>query len=176
MPMIKPQFHSNTIIRSLARSYATVDAATIVARPPRTPIPVVEPEFSIQEQILTALSQPGFPRNQPSLPQLLEQYANCSGHVLDYSLPYELCPTADRKVNFDATTEENVSMIAHYVREGDKHKFTLSSGFALEAPGHRPGESLMLTCAHTLEEARYLPIDVLITSWLITTLDRLIDG
>lgn len=153
MPVIRPQLYYKYVIRSFTRTYATIDTATIVARPPRPPVPVVEP---IEQHVLAALgtSSP----NQPDLPDLIDQYLNRSGHVLDYSLPYELFPAASRRTNFDAAAEESaVSMIAHCVRDGDKHKVILSSGFALQGPGHRQGESLMLTCAHTLEEASCVP-------------------
>lgn len=154
MPLIKPQLYYSTAIRSLKRPYATVDGATIVTKPPRPPIPAVEQESSMERQILAALSQADPTRSWPNLPELFEQYINHSGNVLDSSLPYEPSPAVDRKTNFDATVEESaVSMIAHCAHVGDKHRFTFSSGFGLEGSGHRQGESLVLTCAHTLEEA-----------------------
>jgi len=48
-------------------------------------------------------------------------------------------------------------MIAHCVNDGmGRHKVTVSSGFALAIPGETDG-SLVLTCAHTLEEIRRSP-------------------
>lgn len=78
-------------------------------------------------------------------------------NVLDYSLPYESTPATDRRIDFDAKVEDGgVVVIAHCVRDGELHKITLCSGFALEGPGHRDGETLAVTCAHTLEEASRL--------------------
>jgi hypothetical protein len=152
MLLIRSHLRYNNLLSSLTRAYATVDSATIVARPPRPPVPTPaqepDPRSAIDSHILAALPKPG----QTSLPELITQYVDRSGHVLDFSLPYEHSPVANRRVDFDAKPEDSsVSVIAHCARDGGVHKITLCSGFALEGPGHR--ESLILTCAHTLEEA-----------------------
>jgi hypothetical protein len=161
MPLIRPQLPHRKFLIPFVRAYATVDSATIVARPPRPPVPIPlstqdpDPHSTIDSHVLAALPQPGTSsRSQASLPELITQYVDRSGHVLNFSLPYEPSPAANRRTDFDARAEDSaVSMIAHCVRDGDFHKITLCSGFALEGPGQREGESLTLTCAHTLEEA-----------------------
>jgi hypothetical protein len=138
-----------------ARAYATVDSATIVARPPHPPVPIpaqdTDPLSMIDSHVLAALPQPGASsRLQTSLPELITQYVDRAGRVLDFSLPYE---PSGRRTDFDARPEDSaVSMIAHCVRGDDAHKITLCSGFALQGPGQSERESLVLTCAHTLEE------------------------
>jgi hypothetical protein len=149
------------LLCSLTRAYATVDSATIIARPPRPPVPIPlstqesDPRSTIDSHVLAALPQPGtVSRSQTNLPELITQYVDRFGHVLDFALPYEPSPAANRRTDFDARPEDSaVSMIAHCVRDGDVHQITLCSGFALEGHEPREGESLTLTCAHTLEEA-----------------------
>lgn len=129
--------------------YATVDTAPIVARPPPpAAVPVDIAPTSIDDHLLAALRGPPIHR----LSQLINQYENRAGHILDFSLPYEPSPASDRRVAFDHTTTPNgVLMVGHCVRRGDKHKITLCSGFAVQSP--REEEQLILTCAHTFEEA-----------------------
>jgi hypothetical protein len=55
---------------------------------------------------------------------------------------------------FLPTKEADVHLIAHVVRESDRNRITVSSGFALETPD---GQSILVTCAHTLEEVRHPP-------------------
>ena len=77
-----------------------------------------------------------------------------SGKVLDASLPYESRPNAERKVKFDEA-EQNVVMVAHAIRAGDRHKVSVSSGFALNVPSKAADgetQSVVLTCAHTFQE------------------------
>jgi hypothetical protein len=153
MPLIRPQLRHKNIFNSFARAYATVDTATIVARPPRPPVPITQepdPHRTIDAHVLAALPHPG----TSSLPELITQYVESSGRALDFSLPYEPSPPANRRTDFDARPEDSaISVIAHCVSDGDVHKVTLCSGFALHGPGQHEGESLVLTCAHTLEEA-----------------------
>jgi len=158
MPLIRPQPSYKNLLIHFVRAYATVDSATIVARPPRPPVPIplsADPRSAIDSHVLAALPQPGTSsRSQTSLRELITQYADRSGHALNFSLPYEPSPAANRRTDFDARSEDSaISMIAHCVSNGDLHKVTLCSGFALEGRGQREGESLTLTCAHTLEEA-----------------------
>ncbi|KAJ7900094.1 hypothetical protein B0H14DRAFT_3080476 [Mycena olivaceomarginata] len=76
-----------------------------------------------------------------------------SGHILPSSLPYESLPTPQRRVTFDGG--DSVVMIAHCACDHTgKHAVTVSSGFALAIPGDPDAGSFILTCAHTLEEAR----------------------
>jgi hypothetical protein len=74
--------------------------------------------------------------------------------VLDVSLPYESHPSTHKRVGFTDGEDAGVLLIAHWARNGAEHKVTLSSGFALDAPGVGTNECMVLTCAHTLEEAR----------------------
>ena len=131
------------------RCYATVDPAPIIARPPPSAaVPVDLAPTSIDDHILAAL-HPGTHR----LPQLINQYQDRAGHVLDFSLPYEPSPASDRRAAvLDAPIHKNaVAMISHCVRRAGRHKITLCSGFAVQGP--EDVGSLIVTCAHTLEEA-----------------------
>ncbi|KAI0757188.1 hypothetical protein C8Q80DRAFT_1092831 [Daedaleopsis nitida] len=91
-----------------------------------------------------------------------------AGNVLDASLPYESRPDVARRVQFskDAQTHTDASsadgalmMVAHAVHDRTgKHKVAYSSGFAVHAPGMPEGQSVFVTCAHTLEEIRHDPL------------------
>jgi len=60
-------------------------------------------------------------------------------------------PSDQRRVKFNDDSDiGTVAMVAQCVRHGQNHNTTISLGFALNIPGT---ESLVLTCAHTLEEA-----------------------
>lgn len=97
-----------------------------------------------------------------SLTDLVEEYMKRAGNVLDASLPYESRPDVARRVQFskDAQTHADAStadgalvMVAHAVHDRTgKHKVAYSSGFAVHAPGIPEGQSVFVTCAHTLEE------------------------
>lgn len=155
-----------------SRSYAVVGTTTYIGQPPAPPSP---PPFSssntvsspslpsaLDERILTELRRraPSVPGKsdagtQVQLPQLVEQYLDRSGLVLDASLPYESRPGADRRLNFggdDEAARRAIAMIVHAVQQGTEHKITYCSGFALSAPGSTDGQSVFVTCAHTLEE------------------------
>jgi hypothetical protein len=132
-----------------SRRYATVSSATI-AQQPRPPSNV--PSL-LDTRVLAALkvAEP----SQTALPDIIKQYLESLGHILDVSLLYEPCPPDNRRPSFSDRPASNpdIVMIAHCVQVGQAHKTTVSSGFALEAPAQRDGESIILTCAHTLEEA-----------------------
>lgn len=123
---------------------------------------------AFDERILTELRRraPSVPGKsdagtQVQLPQLVEQYLDRSGLVLDASLPYESRPGAARRLNFggdDEAARRAIAMIVHAVQQGTEHKITYCSGFALSAPGSTDGQSVFVTCAHTLEEIRYSPV------------------
>lgn len=155
-----------------SRAYATVETPVIVAKPPLSPPPQLptkesEPPSDIDRIVLDTLSRtPSGSRT--SLPQLIDQYLQRSGRVLDQHLPYESRPSPSRRADFASVTHHaqdpgaaKVHLIAHAAQEGDRHKVTLASGFAIKATGEQEGESLFITCAHTLEEIRWSPLLVL---------------
>ncbi|EIW64858.1 uncharacterized protein TRAVEDRAFT_82874, partial [Trametes versicolor FP-101664 SS1] len=98
------------------------------------------------------------------LTELVEQYMKRAGHVLPSALPYESRPGPERRAQFsDVSTGAAVCRadgalvtVVHVVqdRTGRGHKVAYSSGFAVHAPGAPPGEAVLVTCAHTLEEVR----------------------
>ncbi|THH16755.1 hypothetical protein EW146_g3929 [Bondarzewia mesenterica] len=132
--------------RSQVRSYATVESPVIVAKPPLPPPTPERTEFStLNNIVLNALAhEPSGSRT--SLPQLIQQYLERSGHVLNSHLSYEPQPSDARRPNLDVTQtgDRGVHLIAHCVQEGDRHKVSLSSGFALNATGEREGESVII--------------------------------
>ncbi|KAF9505636.1 hypothetical protein BS47DRAFT_1306328 [Hydnum rufescens UP504] len=82
---------------------------------------------------------------------LVEQYDQMSGNVLDFSLPYEPSPASSRGVRFDRTNDA-VVIVAHVASDVFEHKVSLCSGFAIDVPGHK--NSVIVSCAHTLEMMR----------------------
>ncbi|KAK0465345.1 uncharacterized protein EV420DRAFT_1513952 [Desarmillaria tabescens] len=140
----------------LKNSYATV-SPTILPQP-RTPdynesmLPT-----SLDKNILAHLSTSS---DIPSLHELIRQYEANSGHVFDRSLPYESRPSESRQQHSftNISGDFSIVMIAHCIETHGDHKVSLSSGFALEAPSASLGDTLFLTCAHTLEEMRRSPL------------------
>lgn len=127
--------------------------ATISAIPPSTVSSLHEQVHvtTMDACVLDALhkrSAPGL-----TLPDIIQQFENCTGHILDISLPYESRPSHSRRPSLDPRIpNDNVVMVAHCVANAAGiHKVTLSSGFALEISGQR--DLIVVTCAHTLEEA-----------------------
>lgn len=109
----------------------------------------------IDTQILKALEvQP-----QTSLSDIIGHYIDQTGNVLNVSLPYESRPPKDRRVTFeDGISSKEIVTVAHCVKDGERHKITLSSGFVVNAPAPRERETLIVTCGHTLEEIRASPM------------------
>ncbi|KAJ7042489.1 hypothetical protein C8F04DRAFT_1219148 [Mycena alexandri] len=132
-----------------SRAYATVSSGTpSLIRSTPEPIHVVSPE--LDTVLLNSISA-----SQTGLGSLIQQYTERSGRVLDSSLRYESRPTDSRRITFD--NGNSVAMIAHCLNDGTRrHKVTVSSGFALAIPGET-NDSLILSCAHTLEEIRRSP-------------------
>ena len=85
----------------------------------------------------------------PDLSHLIRQYLTHSGKVLATQLTSESRPSSSRRISFSGN---DIHLIAHVAREGDRNKITLSSGFAVDASD---GQSILVTCAHTLEEVRH---------------------
>jgi hypothetical protein len=140
----------------LARPYlcnCTVHSPLIIAKPPVPPPHASNPR-PIDRFILENLA------NTPSagrtaLPQLIEQYLDRSGNILDAQLLHEPRPSPSRRVPFSTDEGGDVHLIAHVVRENDRSKISVSSGFTLETSD---GQSVLVTCAHTLEEVCRFPV------------------
>src|SRR6267154_2102018 len=135
------------------RPYATVRSPLFLAKPPVPPPHASNPR-PLDRSILESLA------NTPSagrtaLPQLIEQYLDRSGNILDAQLLHEPCPSPSRRVSFSTDEGSGVHLIAHVVRESDRSKITVSSGITLETSD---GQSVLVTCAHTLEEVCRLPV------------------
>lgn len=164
MPVfVRPASRALVSVLAQSRTYATVETPVIVAKPPLSPPPRLpnkdsEPPSDIDRIVLENLSRTPS-GSRASLPQLIDQYLQRSGRVLDQHLPYESRPSPSRRAKFAPVTHHaqdsgvaKVHLIAHAAQEGDRHKVTLASGFAIEGTGEQEGESLFITCAHTLEE------------------------
>ncbi|KAJ3508060.1 hypothetical protein NLJ89_g5963 [Agrocybe chaxingu] len=94
-----------------------------------------------------------------TLEEIIKQYVGKAGTVLDISLPYESRPSVTRRPLLKDAHDscKDVITVAHCAQFGREHKITLSSGFALNAE-EKEGETLIVTCAHTLEEIRQSPL------------------
>ncbi|TFK31006.1 hypothetical protein BDQ12DRAFT_701669 [Crucibulum laeve] len=131
------------------RSYAVVSPLIISQAPPPSALPGCL--SLLDKTILTALSKNGNNRN-PSLKRLLSETIENAGVVLDVSLPYESRPSEARRPKFALSNEKSkandpndILLVAHTMQDGSDHKVMVSSGFALNAPSPREGESLILT-------------------------------
>jgi len=129
-----------------ARPLATVNSPVILAKPPSPP-PLRPLDRFILETLASTPST-----NRTALPQLVQQYLDRSGNALDAQLPYESHPSPSRRVSFSTNQGGCVHLIAHVVRESDRNKITVSSGFAVDT---LDGQSILVTCAHVLEEVRH---------------------
>ncbi|TFK23130.1 hypothetical protein FA15DRAFT_594957 [Coprinopsis marcescibilis] len=170
--MLRPRCSQlNRVQRLARRSYfsqtkptnlATVSPSIIPnAEPPPPPKPVqpFAPQSKtpyLDGQVLQALAR----QPQTSLRDIIGHYLDETGNVLDVALPYESRPSNERKVMFgDNASSREVVTIAHCAQDEKKqHKITVSSGFALNFPSPAEGETLVVTCAHTLEEIRQSPL------------------
>lgn len=137
-------------------AFATVHSPLFLARPPVPPPHPSNPR-PIDNFILENLANTPF-AGRTALPQLIEQYLDRSGNILDAQLLHEPRPSPSRRVSFSTDEGSGVHLIAHVVRENDRSKITVSSGFTLETSD---GQSVLVTCAHTLEEIRWSPLLVL---------------
>jgi hypothetical protein len=139
------------------KTYATVSPSIVG----QTPQPTRE-EFSesvppvLDSLVLQAASN----CHKTLLLDIIKQYIDTAGTVLNLSLPYESRPSDSRRPSLTNSADscKNVITVAHCAQVGSEHKITLSSGFALniEDRSNPKGETLILTCAHTLEEASLL--------------------
>ncbi|KIP11507.1 hypothetical protein PHLGIDRAFT_124897 [Phlebiopsis gigantea 11061_1 CR5-6] len=142
------------------RSYATVHPGTFAGEPPEIPEnnkaapgPAAAPT-ALDALILSEL------RRMPSasIPSLVRQFDDNAGKVLSVALPYESRPGAERRVRFEEN-DHSVLMVAHAAQDADRHKVSVCSGFALNVPAEgEESRSVLLTCAHTLQEMRRSPL------------------
>lgn len=151
------------------RAYATVHSPLFFAKPPVPPPHASNPR-PIDRFILENLANT-HSAGRTALPQLIEQYLDRSGHVLDAHLFHEPRPSPSRRVSFSTDEGGGVHLIAHVVRESDRSKITVSSGFALETSD---GQSVLVTCAHSLEEVCRLPVCCVYGLRLLTSEDPLV--
>lgn len=96
---------------------------------------------------------------------IIRQYLEVSGTVLDICLPYESHPPPDKRSRRsigekDEKKVTNVVTVAHCAVVGDSEehsKITLASGFAVNVDREKiGGEMAIVTCGHTLEEVSLL--------------------
>ncbi|EMD41685.1 hypothetical protein CERSUDRAFT_90257 [Gelatoporia subvermispora B] len=165
-------FHSPS---SLVRTYAVVGTATFVGQPPTPPIPPAESStpalapfpsafdaevlLQLRKRAFTSPGAPTYSHRDVPLPNLVEQYLDRNGRVLNIQLPYEPHPEPGTCIAFGTAQEEHEDglavMIVHSAIRGPTDKVTHCSGFALNVPG---GQSVVVTCAHTFDEIRHHPI------------------
>jgi hypothetical protein len=132
------------------RTYATISSVSPDRQSTEHSRTRAAPPFGLNARLLASLSAS---RLEASLRDVVHQYVEQSGCVLTSSLPYESRPSGNRRPTFD--NGDQVMMITHCVQDATgKHEVTVSSGFGLAAPGEPDKGPLILTCAHTLEEAR----------------------
>ncbi|KAF5368477.1 hypothetical protein D9758_002379 [Tetrapyrgos nigripes] len=156
LTMLRPV--SWTSLRLVCRKFATVSSSAINRYPTSKPAAELL-EGSVPSQldrsILSAVQSGRYP-----LSGLIRDYLDNVGTVLDASLAYESRPSPSRSLS-SRTSESSrnpLVLVAHCVRDGNNHKLTLCSGFALKVSSQREGEAYVLTCAHTFEEIRHSPL------------------
>ncbi|KAI0690708.1 hypothetical protein BC835DRAFT_1407464 [Cytidiella melzeri] len=135
------------------RFFATVQPATIVSKPPKPPHIALPASISTLDALI--LSELRASRVAP-LTTIVQNYDENNGHVLDSPLPYESRPNDVRRVRFDGS--DGIVVVAHAIQHGDAHNVALSTGFALNVAQGEDDDSrrsIILSCAHTLEEMRH---------------------
>ncbi|CAA7264693.1 unnamed protein product [Cyclocybe aegerita] len=142
------------------RRFATVSPLIIAPGVPHPSEPAREKSLDgvppgVGSHVLRAASR----GDQTTLEEIIKQYVDKAGTVLDISLPYESRPSATRRPLLEDVHDscKDVITVAHYPQFGREHKITLSSGFAVNAR-EKDRETLIVTCAHTLEEIRQSPL------------------
>lgn len=151
------------------RRYANVFPVTLVGKPPppsdEAPLPGAAP--ALDSLVLSQLRT----TPAPGLPALIQDYERNEGYVLEPSLPYESRPAQDRRVSFErpaleAALNNGVVMVAHAFQHRDRCKVAICSGFVLNVPpldgaaDSAQGDTVVATCAHTLEEVNchFIPV------------------
>ncbi|KAF8320568.1 uncharacterized protein EI90DRAFT_3080647 [Cantharellus anzutake] len=87
--------------------------------------------------------------------RIIFEYETNACKTLSMYLPYESAPDRSRRPLFDRVHEALV-LVAHVLVDGSQHKIAVSSGFAVDVPAH--DSSVVISCAHTLEEIRHSSI------------------
>ncbi|KAI0803036.1 hypothetical protein BC629DRAFT_1580963 [Irpex lacteus] len=138
------------------RCYATVESAVLVGKPPDPPRNVLPPPVATPSALDALILSELRASRGVSLPAIVQNYDDHAGHVLETSLPYESRPNAARRVTFEDS--DGVVMVAHAIQHGDAHKVALCTGFALNVASEEgdkdAGHTVVLSCAHTVEEMR----------------------
>ena len=136
MSSLAVMFSCRQIVHRLRASYATVSKSSVS---------LSREELVIDHHVLLAARK----GQRTTLPNVIKQYLESSGTVLDVCLPYESRPDETRRL-----TVGKVVTVAHCALVGRDHKITLASGFALNVERAKvTGEMVIVTCAHTLEKA-----------------------
>lgn len=151
-PLVSRLAVRRAIARPVRRAYAVhATQSALRSKPPKdgaeTVHDMAESESLLDSMILGALSRLG--SSCMPFSRLAEQYVRNSGKVLDAFLPYEPTPTPSRRINFDQY-HDAIVVVAHIAVDGSEREISLSSGFAIDVPEH--GGSVIVSCAHTLEE------------------------
>lgn len=115
--------------------------------------PQPRPMADLDSHLLSALRWSA--QKGATLCDLSHEFNTNAGRVLGTSLPYESTPPLSRRLMFDESDSsegQGIVMVAHCISPKNnfdhrKAKVKLSSGFVI-------GEGLIVTCAHTFEEAR----------------------
>ncbi|OBZ79519.1 hypothetical protein A0H81_00585 [Grifola frondosa] len=150
------------------RHYAQVGSTTYVGEPPSPPNPplpstVATPSpqpsplsTAFDARILSELSRRASSKDEGGegfvpCTELLQQYNDNAGRVLDLCLPYESRPAADRRATF-RDDHADIAMVVHAAQDAVGHAIVHASGFALRVPG--AAGAVFATCAHTSCAAR----------------------
>ncbi|KAI6133348.1 hypothetical protein EDD16DRAFT_1531331 [Pisolithus croceorrhizus] len=106
---------------------------------------------SLSHHVAAALVADHHPPGE--LGRLVREYEQCSATVLRCQLPIEHIPCPARKVD-TSSPESGSVLIVHALDCGQAGvKKTIGSGFAIRPrPGSSDEDTMVLTCAHTLEE------------------------
>ncbi len=136
------------------RCYATVESVVLVGKPPGLPRNASPPSVATPSALDALILSELHVSHGASLPAIVQDYDDHAGHALETFLPYESRPNLTRRVTFEDS--DGVVMVAHAIQHSDAHKVALCTGFALnvasEGGDKDAGNTVVLSCAHTVEE------------------------
>ena len=141
MFVLKPPLSSRCLTR-FTRQYATAASQSVL---------------SSKNSVLESLVLERVKKATQPLSSIISQYDTRAGRILDFELPNESTPRLERRRGID--TGQGVVFVVHSVHNGDRHDWVLCSGFAINTRGSaksKSGSSIVVTCAHTLEQACFL--------------------